>query len=158
MSVILKTNVFPCVIFVILFKSNGRKKKPNQTRSLSKERFNLTFFQHFFLTFLVFFRDNFFSLVLLLFRVGNQRLREYFKTQWPIVYRRVKPGTVPPPWQDTPHDAKEMKKIQPTQTELQVSKMKKPSLMTGNTNVWDLSLLTTVLKYSSLEFVHAFQS
>ncbi|XP_031573960.1 uncharacterized protein LOC116307791 isoform X3 [Actinia tenebrosa] len=97
-------------------------------------------------------RDNYFSLTLLLFRVGNQRLREYFKTQWPIVYQRVRPGTVPPPWQDTPHDAAEMKKIQPSKLKFKF-KDEETKFNSGNTNDWDFSLLTSVLRYSSLQFV-----
>ncbi|XP_031554048.1 uncharacterized protein LOC116291070 [Actinia tenebrosa] len=97
-------------------------------------------------------QGNYFSLTLLLFRVGNQKLREYFKTQWPIVYQRVRPGTVPPPWQDTPHDAAEMKKIQPSKLKFKF-KDEETKFNSGNTNDWDFSLLTSVLRYSSLQFV-----
>ncbi|XP_031557053.1 uncharacterized protein LOC116293728 [Actinia tenebrosa] len=100
---------------------------------------------------LVFCRDNYFSLTLLLFRVGNQKLREYFKTQWPLVYQGVRPGTVPPPWNDTPQDAAEMKNRERRLTFNGIDEETK--FNSGNTNHWDFSLLTSVLQYSSLKFV-----
>jgi hypothetical protein len=94
-------------------------------------------------------RNNFFRLTLLLFRVGNQKLRDYFKSQWPIVYQRVT-GTVPSPWQDTPHDATEMEKHE---GKLEFKGHEKAKFDSGNTNDWDLSLLISVLLHSSFGFV-----
>lgn len=91
-------------------------------------------------------------MTLLLFRVGNQRLREFFKSQWPIVYQNKK-GTPPPAaWTDIPNDAVEMKNIESRLLRFQYPDQE-ISFNSGDTKKWDFTLLTAVFNKSTLGFV-----
>jgi hypothetical protein len=96
-------------------------------------------------------RDNFFRLTLLLFRLGNTKLREYLKSQWPSVYLKAN-GTMPAPWTDIRSDAAALKKIGKLRFQFKNQENKFDS---GNTDEWDFSLLSLVLLNGSLGFVAA---
>jgi len=109
----------------------------------------MTFFS---LLFILYFRDNFFKLTLLVFRDGNEKLREFFKSQWPVVYQNTT-GTPPPsPWTDIPNDATEIKKVETEPLKFQF-KDQETQFNSGDTKSWDFTLLTKILKDSTLKFI-----
>jgi hypothetical protein len=79
----------------------------------------------------------------------NEKLREYFKKQWPIVHKTLT-GIDPAPWNDIRSDAAALKKIGKLRFPF---KDQEKIFDSGNTNKWDFSLLNNVLRNSTLKFV-----